>query len=105
MRNRTHVFDILKLFLGYGASVTEACMTSAVGLEVIDVDVMILLEHGGNWTFRPPVSGLRREIDLFKFLLEHRGELTKNLMEALAANEQPSIEYLKLLLGHLANLS
>ena len=79
MRNCTHGVGILRLLLGHGASVTEACMKFAAGLELIDeVDTKILEEHGHELSFEPAVSSRRREIDLLKFLLEHRGDFTKN---------------------------
>ena len=91
MRNCTQGVGILKLLLEHGASVTEDCMIFAAALELIDnVDKKILNQHGHKQNFEPVFSDRRREINLFKFLLEYRGEPT----------ELPSIEYLKLLLEH-----
>lgn len=66
MRNRTHGVGILKLLLEHDASVTEACMKFAAGLELIDkVDEKILDEHGHKRNFEPSsLCSQRRNLPL-----------------------------------------
>lgn len=101
MRNCTHGVGIIRLLLEHGASVTEACMKFAAGLELIDgVNTKIVEAHGHKRNFEPVASNRRREINLFKFLLEHREDSTKNSMKQQQPRSYRVQSIFKLLIEH-----